>query len=263
VRVGPDGDAPQRRAVAACLAAALGLLGAAPAQAYVLPAAAILKKAAERRASLDLASVEVTGTLEIRGPALARLSQLAPAGGAPLTLPARILLKVPGRARLELSPPDAAEAERPYLSVKDDRLTGQGGLEATPAAAGLVRGLAALLAAPSGAEGRALAEALVRRGVRLDDPGLARFNGRIAFVLGGRTVDPAPLAFIDKESFLPLRLLAREGSERMDVRLLDWASPTGGDWFPRAVEVWSGTTLLVRFTTEKAVANPRLPDALF
>ncbi|HET9554932.1 MAG TPA: hypothetical protein VFP50_18345 [Anaeromyxobacteraceae bacterium] len=245
--------------------AALALAAALPAAAYVLPAPAVVKKAAEKRAALDLLSVEVTGTLELRGAALARLGALAPAAGGALTVPARILLKVPGRARVELLAAGAAEGERPFVALRDDRLTGQGGLEGTPAAAALVRGLAALLAAPTGGEGHALAEALVRRGVKLDDATLGRFNGRLAYVLGGRFVEGKrqPLAFVDKESFMPLRLLAAEGGAVLDVRLIDWASPTGGDWFPRAVEVWDGAQLLAKFTTEKAAANPKLSEALF
>ncbi len=82
-------------------------------------------------------------------------------------------------------------------------------------------------------------------------------------VLGGRAGEQRPLAFVDKETWMPLRLLAMEGGARLDVRLLDWASPNGGDWFPRAVEVWDGEKLLLRFTTEKAAGNPKLPDTLF
>jgi hypothetical protein len=242
-------------------AAALALAG--PALAYLLPPAVVVKKVSERRTALEVTSLEATGTVELKGAALARLGALAPAGGATLSLPARILVKVAGRARLELQPVDVPDGERPFVSVKDDRLGGQGGLEATPAASALVRALATLLAAPGGSEGKALAEALVRRGVKLDDATLGRFNGRLALVLGGKAADARPLAFVDKETWMPLRLLFNEVGTRLDVRLIDWASPTGGDWFPRAVEVWDGATLLLRFTTEKASGNPRLPDALF
>jgi len=248
---------------AALLVAALAL----PALAYLLPAPAIAKRAAERRAGLELASVEALGTLELRGPAAARVGAAAgQAGpGGAVTGSARLLLKVPGRARLELLPADAAEAERPFVAVRDERLAGQGGLEATPAAAALVKALAALLTTPTGAEGRALLEALARRGVKLDDTSLGRVSGRIAWVLGGHLGRgrPPPLAFFDKETFQPLRLIAAEGGALYDVRLVDWASPTSGDWFPRAVEVWEGDLLVLRFTTEKASANPKLPDALF
>lgn len=249
---------------AALLAAAAGGLAAAlPALAYLLPAPAIAKRSAERRAGLDLVAVEATGTLEARGAAAARLGPAGP--GGVVTASARLLVKVPGKARLELQPADAAEAERPFAAVRDDRLSGRGGLEGTPAAAALVRALAALLGSPTGAEGKALLEALARRGVKLDATSLGRADGRITWVVGGpaRPGRPQPVAAFDKETFLPLRLVVQEGGAFLEVRLVDWGSPTGGDWFPRAVEVWEGEALLLRFSTEKAGANPRLPDGLF
>jgi len=247
-----------RRASAAALIAI-----ALPALAYLLPAPAIVRRAAERRAGLDLVAVEATGTLEARGAAAARLGPAGPAGV--VIGSARLLVKVPGKARLELTPADVADAERPFVAVRDDRLSGQGGMEATPAAAALVRTLAALLASPTGAEGKALLDALARRGVRLDETGLGRADGRVTWVVGGsaRPGQPHPAAAFDKESFLPVQLVLREGGALYEVRLVDWGSPTGGDWFPRAVEVWEGEVLLLRFSTEKAGANPRLPEALF
>ena len=80
---------------------------------------------------------------------------------------------------------------------------------------------------------------------------------------GGRSSARGPLAWIDKESFQPVRLLFSEGKTPVDVRLLGWGSPTGGDWAPRAMEVHSGEALQLRFTTEKVTPNPKLPDALF
>ncbi len=247
----------RRAAAAAALALAL------PALAYVLPAPAIARRAAEKRAGLDLVAVEATGTLEARGPAAARFGPAGP-GGA-VVAPARLLVKVAGRARLELTPAEGEAAERPAIALRDERVVGRGGLEAVPAAAALVRGLAALLGSPTGAEGKGLLEALARRGVKLDQTALGRADGRIAWVIGGQPGPKRaqPLAWFDKESFLPLRLAVQEGGALYEVRLVDWGSPTGGDWFPRAVEVWEGEALLLRFSTEKAGANPRLPDTLF
>ena len=253
----------RRTGAAAGLAALALLLGPAPAAGYVLPPAAIVKKAAERRAALEVTAVEVAGTVELSGAALTRLGPLAPPAGA-LTLPARLLVKTPGKVRLELQPAGATEAERPFAAVRDDRVRGQGGLEATPAVTALLRAVAVLVAFQPGAEGRALADGLARRGVLLgDEAALGRFGGRLALVLGSRAGPGRPQASFDKETYLPLRLLSQEGGAALDVRLLDWASPTGGDWFPRAVEVWDGPALLVRFTTAKATANPRLAEPLF
>jgi len=246
----------RRRAISA-VAVAAGLLAAAPALAYLLHASVILRKASETRAGLDLTAVEATGTLELREAA-------APAG-APSVVAARLLVKTPGRARLELLAADAAEGDRPAATVKEGRLSGRGGLERQPAVTALLRGLATLLAWPTGADGRGLGDALSRRGVKLDEVSLGRFNGRLAWVLGGRLADPkpAPLALIDKESWMPLRLLVAEGGTVYDLRFLDWGSAVGADRLPRVIEVWKGTALLLRFNTEKTTANPRLADTLF
>ncbi len=47
------------------------------------------------------------------------------------------------------------------------------------------------------------------------------------------------------------------------MRFLGWGSPMGGDWFPRALEAWSRDALALRFSAERATANPRLAEALF
>lgn len=249
------------------LTAATMLAVALPALSYVLPVPAILRRVAERRAALELSSLEVTGTLQAEGPAAERLARAVGAdarGG--VALPARFLMKVPGRCRLELVQPDVAESARPFVAIRDAR-TRSSGLEDVPAAAALLRGVCALLAVstagePAGAA-QAYAAALGRRGVAVSDASLGRFDGRLAYVIGGRGKEARPAAFVDKEVFQPLRLVSTEGGLLRDVRLLGWGSPTGGDWFPRAVEVWEGETLILRLTTERAAANLKLADTLF
>ncbi len=251
-----------RRAAAAALAAV-----ALPALAYVLPVAGILRRMGERRAGIGLASVEATGTLQAEGAAAERIALAAglrTASGR-VVVPARFAMKAPGRCRLELAPPDVAEADRPAASLKDGRLAGVRGLDAVPAVAAFLRSTCALLAIPPVAAGadRAYAEALGRRGVALEDVTLGRFAGRLAFVIGGRARDAKPLAWVDKQTFQPLRLVATDGGALLDTRLLDWSSPIGGEWLPRAVEVWDKDALRLRFTPEKVTATPKLPDALF
>jgi hypothetical protein len=247
------------RLAAAALAAALPAL----ALGYVLPVQGILRRLGEKRASLSAEALEVVGTVQAEGRGAERLAGAA--GAAPSarpTLPARLLVKVPGRCRLELGGPEVPEAERPFLSVRDGKASGP--LAELPAAAALLRGVCTLLAVPSaGDASEAYASALGRRGVALGDASLGRFEGRVAYVVGGRARDARPLAWVDKETFQPLRLQAQDGGAAWDVRFLGWGSPTGGDWFPRAVEAWEGPELRLRFTTEKTAASPRLPDALF
>jgi hypothetical protein len=242
------------------------LAAALPAAAYLLPASAILRHLGERRAALELEALEVAGTFQAEGAAADRLAApgIARGPGGAVSAPARFLMKVPGRCRLELTLPGVAEADRPYVAIREGRLSAHGGLEASPAAAALVHAACALLAIPSGGDASgAYAVALRRRGVAVSDVSLGRFDGRIAYIIGGRARERRPSAFVDKDGFQPLRLVAAEGGALQDVRLLGWGSPTGGDWFPRAVEVFEGEALRIRFTTERAAANPKIPEALF
>ncbi len=247
-------------------AAAVALAAALPALAYVLPVPGILRRMGERRAALELASLEVTGTVVAEADAADRLAAALgqrPTGAA-LSVPARLAIKVPGRCRLELAPPGVADAARPFVAVRDGKLASGGGLGDVPSAIALVRAVCTLLAVPTGGDASgAYAAALSRRGVPLVDASLGRFDGQIAYVIGARANDPKPRLFVGKEAFHPLRLVAEEGGSLRDVRLLGWGSPTGGDWFPRAAEVWEGDRAKLRFTTERAAANPKLAELLF
>ncbi len=246
------------RLLAAATAAAVAL----PALAYLLPTSAILRHLGQRRESLELTSLEVTGTLQAEGPTADRINAATarPVGGS-TTLAARILIKIPGRCRLEVL--GASPAESPALVLRDGRLSGVGGLDADPSAAALVRAMCTLLAASTAGDASATySAALGRRGVSLGEPSLGRFDGRVAYVIGGRARDTKPLLYVDKDGFQPLRLIAAEGGALQDVRFLGWGSPTGGDWFPRAIEVVQGEQLRLRFTTEKASANVKIPEGL-
>jgi len=179
--------------------------------------------------------------------------------------PALFTVKVPGKCRVDLLLADLPAAERPAAAARGARLTGTRGLERQQAVAALVLGLCALLGErPGGAEPeRPWVQALVPLGVAIDEVSLARAGSRVAYVLGGKAREERPLAWVDKQSFQPLRLAAAFAGARQEVRLLDWGSSTGGDLFPRAVEVWGGGQARLRFTTEKVVSNPKVADALF
>jgi len=247
------------------LAAAVALAAALPALAYVLPVSGILRRMGDKRAALNLDALEVLGTLQAEGPGADRLAATVGRTAAQrATVPARLDLKVPGRCRLEVGGAEIPEAERTFASLRDGKLTGRGALGESVPAAALLRTVCSLLALPpTGDSSGSYAAALGRRGVSLADVSLGRFEGRVVYVIGGRARDTKPLAFVDKETYQPSRLVAQEGSTLLDVRLLDWGSSTGGDWFPRAIEVWEGQELRLRLTTEKAQANPKLPDTLF
>ncbi|HET9596118.1 MAG TPA: hypothetical protein VFP65_11080 [Anaeromyxobacteraceae bacterium] len=253
------------------LAAAALVASAAGAWAYLPPATAILKRVAQRREDLALGAIEARGTIAVPADVARRLA-LAGAdapGTAPaseVSVPAVVAVKIPGRCRLELAPPGVAPADRPSASVKAGRFTGHRGLDGVPAARALVEGICTLIgekaSGPPEPE-RALAQALASRGVALADVALGRIAGRVAWVLGGRPQDARPQAWIDKATFQPVRLVAPLAGSVQDVRLVDFGSPVGGDAFPRALEVWTGTQLQLRFSTERTTQNPKLPDVLF
>ena len=247
-------------------AAALAIALALPALAYVLPAPGILRRMGERRAALALDALSVSGTVTVDGDDAAAVPALSglPRPGGFATAPAEFRMKVPERCRLELALPGVAEGERPFVAVREGRVASAGGLGQVPSAVALVRATCALLATRvAGDATQAYATALAQRGVAVAEVSLGRFDGRVAYVLGGRAREPRPLAFVEKEGFQPLRLISPEGGVLLDVRLLGWGSPSGGDWFPRAVEVWSGDRVRLRFTAEQTTQNPRLPDLLF
>lgn len=246
--------------------AALALVVALPALAYVPPASAVLRRMGARRAELSLGALEVSGTVQLEGATASRLSTegLARDLQGQLSAPARFLMKVPGRCRLELAPAGVDPQARPFVALVDGRLRGGGGLEQVPAAVALVRAACALLGVRVGGDASgAYAAALSRSGVGLAEVSLGRFDGRLAYVVGGRARDAKPLVFVDKETLQPLRLLSPEGGALLDVRLLGWGSAAGGELFPLAVEVLEGEALRLRFATDRAARNARLADRLF
>jgi len=85
----------------------------------------------------------------------------------------------------------------------------------------------------------------------------------VAYVIGGKPREEKPLAWVDKQGYQPLRLSATLGGARHEVRFLDWGSPTGGDLFPRAVEVLVGGQPMLRLVTERVLGNPKVSDAIF
>jgi len=254
-----------RRGARAAILTSL-LVSAAPALAYLLPPATVLKRMAQRREELALASLEVRGTLAVSGDAARALSAAAglPLSGSELLVPAVLSIKAPGRCRLELFPASGSP-DRPFLSSARGKLAGGKGLERVPAVVALVKATCALLGTrPAGSDpGRAYADELFRLGIPLSDDYLGHMGGRVAYVLGAPPREKRPQAWIDKQSFQPVRLVAAFAGPLADVRLLDYGSPVGGDLFPRAVEVYEGGALSLRLTAEKVAANPKIPDTLF
>jgi hypothetical protein len=250
------------------LAAALVALFSFAAQAYVPPAAAILKRVAQRRNDVASPAYEVRGTATFVGDAARRAAASTGLSlqGQELSAPALLLVKYPGRCRLELSPERAPPGERPAVSQRGSGISGRRGLDGVAEARAFVAAVCTLLTQPGsgGAESeRHLARALAARGVSLSDVSFGLLDGRAAWVVGGKPRDARPQAWIDKQSFQPVRLVTPPPDGPTDVRLLGFGSSAGGDAFPRTVEVWRGEELALRFTAERVTRGARIPDSVF
>ncbi len=252
----------------ALVAPAAALAVATPVLAYLPPASAILKRVAQHRSDVGLSSAAAAGKLLLAGEAAQRATAAAglPGGGAEPGLSATLYVKAPGKCRLELGASGGAGATRPAVTARGDRVEGHAGLGEVLAVRALTHSACLLLGDKSpGAQGeRALGQRLAAQGVSLTDVALGRVGTRIAWVLGGRPQETVrPQAWIDKDTFQPVRLVSPTAGTTFDVRLLDFGVEPGTSGFPRVVEVWSGSELQARFTLEKLTPNARIPDALF
>lgn len=256
----PEPSNPARRRVAPARCAVLAALvaWAAPAAAYIPSASSILKRTAQHRDELKLGSIEVRGTLSFSGPAADRARALGVDPSRPV--PSVFLMKVPGRCRLELAPEGVSPAQRPSVTTRSGRVTGTRGLQDVGAARALVESVCALLAERGAAADpeRGLAQRLGERSVDLREVTLGRYQGRVAWVIGGKAQDARPQAWIDKQTFDPVRLISQSGGALRDVRLV---AATEG--FPRTVEVWSASQLEARLSADAVTPNPKLPDSAF
>ncbi|RME22856.1 MAG: hypothetical protein D6806_12285 [Deltaproteobacteria bacterium] len=101
-------------------------------------------------------------------------------------------------------------------------------------------------------------------GVDMKRNTLSRLGGRIAVVLGAKNWErDRPQFWLDKDLFLPLRLMLREGKSLVELTWTDWGSRTGGDWFPGRIEVSIDGKLVESCRTTSVDARTRVPESLF
>jgi hypothetical protein len=101
-------------------------------------------------------------------------------------------------------------------------------------------------------------------GVNVEHDTLTRFHGQMAVILGAKEWErDRPQFWIDKDVFLPLRLMVREGASLIDILWIDWGSRLAGDWFPSALEIYADGQLIERCEVVRLDSNRPLSDDLF
>lgn len=243
--------------------AALAVAGLA--QAYLLPGYSILRRMTDVRDEIALSGLKVEGSATFYGPAskdaAAALTTAVDAQRPELSVDMTVSLRLPGRCRLEVS--SIESGKRSAVSSSSGKRRSEGA--EVPGLAAALSQICPLLAARSGSENEARAAVerhLAQLGVDSKKVWLGRFSGMVAYVLGDAAEGQSQL-WIFKEGFQPARVRWTQESTLWDVRFSDYHSPATGDWYPRIVEVYRAGQLVVRMTSMRADAKPRLDDAIF
>ena len=97
---------------------------------------------------------------------------------------------------------------------------------------------------------------------------LGRFDGVPVYVLGSHYPDMSqPQLWLDKETFLPIRLLIPDPDGQGDVpglefRYLQWQK-NRKLWYPMKVQCYRNDRLIREMIVEEMVMNPLIPEELF
>ncbi len=93
---------------------------------------------------------------------------------------------------------------------------------------------------------------------------LTRAGSRLAVVLGAKEWErDRPQFWLDKDRYLPLRLMVEEKKHLIDIQWSQWGSRTTGDWFPQRIEVRSDGELIDACTVDALDANKAMSPDLF
>jgi hypothetical protein len=115
---------------------------------------------------------------------------------------------------------------------------------------------------------RLLEKRLTSLGVDISITSLARFQGKIAYVLGAEKPDEyLPQIWIDKDSFQPIRwLTVLDHSEApgnvLEIRYSEWRR-VRGVWYPMHVDYYRDAVLIREIRVESLQVNPDFEENLF
>ncbi len=249
------------------------LLAATTAWAYMLPAPSLIRKTEARREELNLHSLQVMGTLLVTGQAGHALADKyhLPFENDSVTLPAQLSYMMPGRCRLDLAVPGIPEGQQLFAADRNGKVSGPDELKVVQTLWQLV---CPWLSSRGGEDGtRVIDEWLKAVGVDFQRSSLARYGGIVAEVVGaGPRETERPQVWIDKDQFVPLRMMTSVKGVAYDAHLIDVGGPGGGgEGLPRAIELYGPgdaasagqPQLLLRFSADRAEPNAKINDSLF
>ncbi len=230
------------------------------ARAYVMGPGSILSRVVAHREEMHLSSMVARGTFTFAGEdaKVVALALKLPEA-AEVSVPAVVSYKAGGRCRVELEP-TSSDSKAAVPSVSNG---GGGSVRVTGPSVSSLKALA-YYACPlldARGDGESLGSFLRSVGVDTSRSGYGRVGGQVAYVIGAKS---RAMLWVEKERFEPLKLTVPEkGGSVLEVRLVDFSSPVGGEWHPRLIEVRRGEELLGRFAAEKVEPNAKVSDALF
>ena len=247
----------RRRAVPA--SALLALFAAASAGAYILPAWSILRRMSEARNDVQISNLRIDGTMTFASSSAREAAALLGGGGSEVQVDGVLMLKLPSRCRLEVS--TAAARAAVVWSHGKQRTEGPQLEELAVALAQICP----LLATRSGSEAatRAAVEHYLSAINVQTKTSLGRLGRQIAYVLG-QPAEGEPQLWIYKDNFLPARVRWTDADKRhRDLRFLDYGSALTGEAFPRVIELFRESELLLRFSGLKSDSRAGLAEKLF
>jgi hypothetical protein len=230
------------------------------AHAYRPPARVLLNKAMAKEIERGTKSMKVDAE-----------TQLFDVGGGSRGAPfvERFFFNAPSSARRESDMPEGTRIEVRVDEKQLVRAPGQPD-KSSKAAVDLLTDL--VTTSPPLDEDRA-AERFLRGvkalGVNTEVVSFARFDGRVAYLIGSKPWEKdKPQIWLDKDTLLLSRVvMVSKGDDgkphRTDVRYLGWGSPVGGNWFPQMIEVYTDDKLVRRTQVKNVERNQSLDATLF
>lgn len=101
-------------------------------------------------------------------------------------------------------------------------------------------------------------------GVDLSVDTITRFHSRIAVVYGAKHWErDRPQFWMDKDNFLPLRLMFLARKQMVDIQWIGWGSREAGNWFPSEIELHLDGKLVDKCAVSEVKSGVSMPDSLF